>query len=75
MAYVHTILIFMSILGQHKPASHPSAPEAVSAVLPAYCDPPNPCPLGYGAEDGCIEGWLSEQLISVNRLSMYFIKH
>ena len=24
-------------------------------VLPAYCDPPNPCPKGYTAEDGCIE--------------------
>merc|ERR1711874_861584 len=24
-------------------------------VLPAYCDPPNPCPQGYTAEDGCIE--------------------
>merc|ERR1739838_1017120 len=21
--------------------------------LPAYCDPPNPCPLGFSAEDGC----------------------
>jgi hypothetical protein len=25
------------------------------AVLPAYCNPPNPCPIGYTAEDGCIE--------------------
>ncbi|CAG0914350.1 unnamed protein product, partial [Notodromas monacha] len=25
------------------------------AVLPAYCDPPNPCPLGFTAEDGCLE--------------------
>lgn len=25
------------------------------AVLPAYCNPPNPCPLGYTSEDGCIE--------------------
>ena len=24
------------------------------AVLPAYCDPPNPCPIGYTAKDGCI---------------------
>ena len=24
-------------------------------MLPAYCDPPNPCPKGYTAEDGCIE--------------------
>jgi hypothetical protein len=25
------------------------------AVLPAYCNPPNPCPIGYTAEDGCLE--------------------
>uniref|UniRef100_F1LC15 Neuroendocrine protein 7B2 n=1 Tax=Ascaris suum TaxID=6253 RepID=F1LC15_ASCSU len=24
-------------------------------VLPAYCEPPNPCPLGYTVADGCIE--------------------
>jgi len=24
-------------------------------VLPAYCNPPNPCPVGYTAEDGCLE--------------------
>ncbi|VDN53492.1 unnamed protein product [Dracunculus medinensis] len=24
-------------------------------VLPAYCEPPNPCPLGYVAADGCLE--------------------
>ena len=23
--------------------------------MPAYCDPPNPCPNGYTAKDGCIE--------------------
>merc|ERR1712179_556975 len=26
-----------------------------SSMLPAYCDPPNPSPLGYTAQDGCIE--------------------
>ncbi|KAL7636155.1 UNVERIFIED_CONTAM: hypothetical protein RMT77_012912 [Armadillidium vulgare] len=26
-------------------------------VLPAYCNPPNPCPLGYTAEDGCLESF------------------
>eukprot|EP00092_Neocalanus_flemingeri_P041841 GFUD01045573.1.p1 GENE.GFUD01045573.1~~GFUD01045573.1.p1 ORF type:complete len:198 (+),score=57.72 GFUD01045573.1:132-725(+) len=26
-----------------------------NSMLPAYCDPPNPCPIGYTAEDGCIE--------------------
>jgi hypothetical protein len=25
------------------------------AVLPAYCNPPNPCPVGHTAEDGCLE--------------------
>lgn len=24
-------------------------------TLPAYCDPPNPCPIGYTAEEGCLE--------------------
>ena len=24
-------------------------------VLPAYCEPPNPCPIGRTAEDGCLE--------------------
>ncbi|CAK5041604.1 unnamed protein product [Meloidogyne enterolobii] len=24
-------------------------------VLPAYCDPPNPCPVGYSSRDGCLE--------------------
>lgn len=24
-------------------------------ALPAYCSPPNPCPTGYTAEDGCLE--------------------
>jgi len=47
------------LASQQKAASattHNSA-SAVSAVLPAYCDPPNPCPLGYTAADGCIEGF------------------
>jgi len=24
-------------------------------VLPAYCEPPNPCPVGFRGEDGCLE--------------------
>lgn len=24
-------------------------------VLPAYCNPPNPCPIGYSASDSCME--------------------
>lgn len=26
-------------------------------VLPAYCNPPNPCPKGYTAEDNCLENF------------------
>ncbi|XP_018329916.1 neuroendocrine protein 7B2 isoform X2 [Agrilus planipennis] len=25
------------------------------STLPAYCNPPNPCPIGYSAEHGCLE--------------------
>ncbi len=28
-----------------------------NTVLPAYCDPPNPCPLGYTEKDGCLEAF------------------
>ena len=31
------------------------ASTAASTMLPAYCDPPNPCPIGYTTADGCIE--------------------
>ena len=31
------------------------ANAAAAALLPAYCDPPNPCPPGYTERDGCIE--------------------
>ncbi|XP_049789498.1 uncharacterized protein LOC126195080 [Schistocerca nitens] len=27
------------------------------AALPSYCNPPNPCPVGHGAEDGCISSF------------------
>lgn len=30
-------------------------PKNAGAVLPAYCDPPNPCPIGYDSKDGCVE--------------------
>jgi hypothetical protein len=26
-----------------------------NSMLPAYCEPPNPCPIGYTKADGCIE--------------------
>lgn len=25
------------------------------SALPAYCEPPNPCPVGFTSEDGCTE--------------------
>uniref|UniRef100_A0A914E389 Neuroendocrine protein 7B2 n=1 Tax=Acrobeloides nanus TaxID=290746 RepID=A0A914E389_9BILA len=25
------------------------------SVLPAYCEPPNPCPVGFTSKDGCLE--------------------
>lgn len=34
---------------------HAANDVKTDAVLPAYCDPPNPCPKGYGNEDGCLE--------------------
>lgn len=43
-----------------KPVNPPSnlqqgGPMRGGPVLPAYCDPPNPCPHGYNEKDGCIE--------------------
>lgn len=42
-----------------KPAGSPGlkVPTELKSegVLPAYCNPPNPCPLGYTASDGCLE--------------------
>uniref|UniRef100_A0A5S6Q1A0 Neuroendocrine protein 7B2 n=1 Tax=Trichuris muris TaxID=70415 RepID=A0A5S6Q1A0_TRIMR len=39
------------------PSGLMSNKEAIKtdAVLPAFCDPPNPCPPGMTAEDGCLE--------------------
>ena len=51
---IRFLIITIGLASQQK-AAHSSA-SAVSAVLPAYCDPPNPCPLGYTSADGCIEG-------------------
>ncbi|XP_013780701.1 uncharacterized protein LOC106465054 isoform X1 [Limulus polyphemus] len=34
------------------------------AVLPAYCTPPNPCPIGYTAEDGCLEDFVNTAAFS-----------
>merc|ERR1712010_354907 len=38
-----------------KPVKDIGGKHVKGGVLPAYCDPPNPCPKGYTAEDGCIE--------------------
>merc|ERR1712228_1117512 len=35
--------------------NHNGKDSMKNAMLPAYCDPPNPCPIGYTEEDGCIE--------------------
>ncbi|CAH0559921.1 unnamed protein product [Brassicogethes aeneus] len=29
--------------------------EVKTDTLPAYCNPPNPCPVGYTGENGCLE--------------------
>ncbi|XP_023215283.1 uncharacterized protein LOC111618083 isoform X1 [Centruroides sculpturatus] len=34
------------------------------AVLPAYCNPPNPCPPGYEARDGCLEDFVNTAVFS-----------
>lgn len=34
------------------------------AVLPAYCNPPNPCPIGYTEEDGCIQDFSNSAAFS-----------
>merc|ERR1719184_250580 len=44
--------------GDGQPAAAPSggaSKAATAAMLPAYCDPPNPCPPGYTSADGCID--------------------
>ncbi|XP_054709553.1 neuroendocrine protein 7B2-like [Uloborus diversus] len=33
-------------------------------ALPAYCDPPDPCPLGYTADDGCLEEFVNTAAFS-----------
>lgn len=34
------------------------------ATLPAFCDPANPCPLGYTADDGCMENFVNSAAFS-----------
>lgn len=33
-------------------------------AVPSYCDPPNPCPLGFTAEDGCLENFVNSASFS-----------
>lgn len=28
-------------------------------AVPSYCDPPNPCPIGFSAQDGCLENFVN----------------
>lgn len=28
-------------------------------AVPSYCDPPNPCPIGYTSKDGCLEEFVN----------------
>lgn len=34
------------------------------SAVPSYCDPPNPCPLGYTAKDGCLENFINSASFS-----------
>lgn len=36
------------------------------SVLPAYCEPPNPCPVGYAPKDGCLEDFENSAEFSRN---------
>lgn len=33
-------------------------------AIPSYCDPPNPCPIGYTTEDGCLEEFVNSASFS-----------
>jgi len=44
-----------AIISHQATTSAAEANAAAAAMLPAYCDPPNPCPLGYTEADGCID--------------------
>lgn len=33
-------------------------------AVPSYCDPPNPCPLGFTSEDGCLENFVNSASFS-----------
>lgn len=33
-------------------------------AVPSYCDPPNPCPIGFTADDGCLENFVNSASFS-----------
>ncbi|XP_041353560.1 uncharacterized protein LOC121371611 [Gigantopelta aegis] len=37
--------------------------------LPAYCNPPNPCPIGYTSKDNCVEGFVNSADNNKEKLS------
>ena len=56
--FLHFYLNFfteVSDVPKTEPAVSQGNQAHANSMLPAYCDPPNPCPLGYTAADGCIE--------------------
>lgn len=40
------------------------------SIIPSYCNPPNPCPLGYTGEDGCLEEFKNTASFSRDYQSM-----
>jgi len=51
---------------QGAPPAAAASKAATAAMLPAYCDPPNPCPPGYSSADGCIEDFENSSDFSRN---------
>jgi len=49
-----------NVMTKSDPGQSAGPPESINpanTMLPAYCDPPNPCPIGYTSADGCIENF------------------
>lgn len=54
---------FMSGGGGELPNRIPSLTKS-DANLPAYCNPPNPCPAGYREDQGCLENFENTAIFS-----------
>ncbi|KAL3083378.1 hypothetical protein niasHS_011180 [Heterodera schachtii] len=54
MAFGHKFMSGDQQLGPDGPFEHRQQVKSDN-VLPAYCEPPNPCPFGYSEKDGCME--------------------